>query len=731
MLHYKWTHAEIQTQTDVMKFMEFYRSVKPKVGAFDTESNGLHIIKCRPFLFQFGFITTNNLGYTWLVDLTMQGAKQIMQQLVLSLQSLDILLAHNTKFDLHMLENYGTPYKGTNLSDTQFYIRHAFDHIPIQRGGPSLKLKDFSAKYITPDAKAHEKLLKLEQKNLAKVYNAKLTKAMSDTRIDPPKELGAKTWTLGALKNFFKDITNSPSDFHHIELVRTYLAWWNSLPYDLRVNVVGIVKSKDIPYTMLNIDVVKQYAHLDIVYTLEIYALTQPTIEARGTQNAIDFENKAMIPFYNMERVGFKLDRQYILESEIRMKNHILLLQDKFKQIAQADITVNQSNEIIKVFARLGVNIASTGNEVLQAQAYVLKQKEGTEEALELIALISSLRTLKKWMTTYLQRLRLAFRYGTDRIYTQIHSVGTVSGRVSSDFQQFPKGGIVDEDGNELFNPRRAVIVDDIYNKIIYLDYSQIELRIQALYTILLGEGDLNLCRAYMPYKCFNKDNIYFDYENQEHLKNYIELGPWYHAEDKVEWHPVDVHGATTKAAFEITEDHPDFKKLRGLGKRVNFAKNYGAQQNRIAIMFPNEDAETVERIDQGYYKAFPGIKIYQDYCYDLGLYQPYATNLYGYRYWNVNGHNLINMLIQGSSAYLLKEKIIDVHNMLATGRFKSRMQMNIHDEISFEVHPDDNLPLLIHELLDILQKMEGTKIPIIADVEETVTNWADKYDVK
>ena len=194
--------------------------------------------------------------------------------------------------------------------------------------------------------------------------------------------------------------------------------------------------------------------------------------------------------------------------------------------------------------------------------------------------------------------------------------------------------------------------VPDGYKAIIYLDYSQIELRLQAMYTILVGHPDLNLCRAYMPYQChayFNSYKgklvgteiqytaveptiIHFDYNIKAHIKHAYDID-WYLDESpEVKWTPTDVHGATTKAAFNIDETDEHYHDLRYIGKRVNFAKNYGAQRGKIAEMFPEYSDEDITRIDGAYYLAFPGIKHYHDYCYRLANQQPYATNLFGLR---------------------------------------------------------------------------------------------------
>ena len=191
----------------------------------------------------------------------------------------------------------------------------------------------------------------------------------------------------------------------------------------------------------------------------------------------------------------------------------------------------------------------------------------------------------------------------------------------------------------------------------------------------------------------------------------------------------MDVHGATTKVAFDIDESHPDFHRLRYIGKRVNFAKNYGAQRGEIAEMFPEYDDEQIDKIDAAYYKAFPGVKEYHNYCYQLAQQQPYAQNLFGVKYYNVSGHNLINMLIQGTGAYFLKSKIVKVYNYLKEHNCKSRLQMQIHDELSFEWHKDDDISIF-YDIKAIMEDWDDTLIPIVADMEVTKTNWAEKVEV-
>jgi DNA polymerase I len=232
-----------------------------------------------------------------------------------------------------------------------------------------------------------------------------------------------------------------------------------------------------------------------------------------------------------------------------------------------------------------------------------------------------------------------------------------------------------------------------------------------------------------MPYECTH-EGVVFDYNNPEHIKNAY-TWEWLRNEDQQPWTPTDVHAATTHVAFPELDTHSDeFKKLRGkVGKRVNFAKNYGAQFNRIKQMFPDYDDETIHKIDDAYYKAFPGVKAYHQYCYELANQCSYATNLFGVRYYGLTGHKLINTLIQGSGAYFLKLKMIQVHNYLKENNYKSRYQMNIHDEMSFEIYKGEEH--ILYDIQKIMQVFDDTLVPIVADMEVSTTTWAEKKEVE
>ena len=720
MLQCRWNLQHIQTNKQASAMAQLFESIVPKVGAFDTETTGLNIALDNPFLYQFGFIDNEaKQGYAYAVDIERQPelAKQVINYWQDRAASyLQIYLAHNIKYDLHMMDNYGAPYKYENVSDTLFYIRYAHDALTPNFGGPPLALKDYAAKYIDISAKSHEKLLDQEKTAISSQLNIKLKQRLKGV------------CSTAELKELFKDPIMDIDDLPaHIKPI--YLDWLHQdVPIWLQHKVTSVVTSDMIPYNKLDRKQVIHYGLYDIVWVLEAYLKTKDVVEARGNMKGIEIENKLIMPLFEMEKTGFKADVEYLKESRIRLKDYIIEQRAKLYAIAGQTFAIGQHALIKQIFKeKFNLELPSTSKDNLDLTKSNLQRKNENPEAIEFIRLIEELRTLEKWYSVYIMRFVKDLR-NTNRLYTTINQVGTVSGRVTSDFQQFPKGGITTYDGKELFKPRRMVQVSGgDYDGIVYLDYSQIELRFQALYTILVGEPDLNLCRAYMPYKCHKADGTPFDYNKPECIKTWNE--EWFLDEepDKL-WTPTDVHGATTKAAFDIDETHPDFHDLRYIGKRVNFAKNYGAQYGKICQMFPDRTPEECRKIDAAYYTAFPGVKAYHNYCYQRASEFACTQNLFNIHYYGVTGHKLINMLVQGSAAFYLKLKIIELYEYMKANNIKSKIQMQIHDELSWEKHKSEDT--VFFEFKRIMEDWDDALVPVVADMELTRTTWAEKFEV-
>lgn len=719
---FKYKHFDIVCSQDLDNMIELFQSTSNKIiaSAFDTETTGLHIIYDKPFLFQFGWCTTDGIGYTFIVDLeqTPQLATRTITVWNTLAAQTSIYLGHNVKFDLNMLHNIGLPYTANNVSDTMFWIRWSSDAVQEKYGGAPLGLKAFAQRYVNISARDMDKKLKEERTQIAKNYNNKLKKRMH--------------WTTKQVDEFFKDKLVTAEDLPPA-LQKVYNDWLTlDLPLYLQHKVRGRVESEDIPYNKLNRANVHYYGHLDVVWTLETYMKCKEPAEYRHNINTIKMEENLIYPLIRMERIGFKIDYQYLCQAEKDIKVYTLQRRKDLSVLAGRTVKVSQSAVLLDILQNtFDLDVTTTNADILSRVCSDLKRSGENPQAVDFIETLQELRTLEKWYSTYIIRFMNNYRPEDGKLYTDFKQTGTVSGRSSSDFQQFPKDNIVTIDGRVLFSPRQLVLAqDEDFKAIVYLDYSQIELRLQAFYTILVGHPDLNLCRAYMPYKCHKMDGTPFETTNRECIIHAYDMDWFYDEKPKELWTPTDVHGATTELAFHVTREDESFHALRYKGKRVNFAKNYGAQYSKIKEMFPEYTDAECHVIDDAYYKAFPGVKAYHEYCYKMAESQPYIENLFGGRYYGTSGHKLINLLVQGTGAYYLKWKIVQVDQYLREHHCKSQLMMQIHDELQFKMHKDDD-PQIFFDIKHIMEDWEDTQVPIIADMEVTTTNWAEKYEVE
>jgi len=703
----------------------------PEVGGFDTETTGLNIKYDRPFVFVCGFLSTDGKsGTTFAVDLqkTPAIAAKFIPMWYRYAANFKKYFAHNVKFDLHMMKNAGFEYNVNNVSDTMFYIRHGMDHIPERFGGPSLKLKVFASQYISRSALQYEKNLKKDLAKIAKFYNLKLMTRLKPYGA-PPAKYSAKSYTMSVIEDMFKDCTFEIEDLPE-DIRQEYSDWFTlDLPLFLQKCVHGLVETDDIPYTQADRNILIQYAHWDVIFMLETFDKLAPIVKNRDTINAIEIEERLIYPFLRMEATGFKIDVEYLEECRIKIRQYIRKQRQELFNLAGREFKVGQ-HALIKdmLNSDFDLNTESVGDEELQLLKNNLIIAHEKPDAVKFITLLQELKTLEKWYGVYILRFQNQL-HGSNYIYTQINQVGAVSGRVSSDFQQFPRDGIKDINGEILFLPRKIVLAEgNGFDRHYCIDYSQIELRIQAIYTILVGSPDLNLCRAYMPYQCINSVGVEFDYKNPLHVLHWNDT--WFLKEAPTErWVPTDVHAATTKIALGIDEKDPMFNKQRStVGKRVNFAKNYGAGWGRMRQMFPEKTPEEITQINDSYYTAFPGVKNYHDYCYGRAEQFSNTQNLFGIMYYNTTGHKLINLLIQGSAAFLLKLKIIAIDEYIQTHKLKTRLQMQIHDELMIMCANGEDLHM--RQIQSIMEKWEDTYVPIVAEAKVFDTNWADKKGV-
>ena len=711
---------EVKTVADIGTMQWDFVISNTRYFAYDTETTGLNFMKDKPFLIIFGF---DKNVYYW--DANFKEATYAMFKII---QSTDkMLFAHNAKYDYHMLHNIGTPIPDDiELSDSITLFRLISD---CDDDFQSMKLEKLGEKYVDPDAKfaGHEikKMLehmKAERKKMVCNNYKLLTGEKSYT----------KAWEV--FSNRVRFITKYNECFDDYK-EPTY--------YDAFLKEPELVKK----YAVDDVVIILEFLDkVGTIYAKKYWDYNTNSIDTRTWKR----ENKLIRGIATMERNGFKVDVDYLIKSHYKIEKFRELLYDKLHSLTKDTWKVGQHAEIKKFFLKeFGLELEKSDKKAIQQ----LSHNENKTIA-EIAKLIIKLRTVDKWLSTYIDGIlnKIVEVDGEWRLYTSINNNGTVSGRVSCDLQQMPKYAInetdddnelllddslTDDDGVELFHPRKFIIPSDGY-KLYFEDFSQMELRIQAYYTILTGHTDYNLCRAYMPYDCytiepFMNDRVFFDYKNPKHIKHSYDW-KWYN-KDGTEWEPTDLHTKTTLTAFPEFADKTDTKefkkKWRYLGKSTNFAKNYGCGAKTLASNL-NIDLDTATKLSDAYNNAYPGVIEYQKAVQaELNL-KGFVTNLYGRRYYiekSTNFYKGNNYLIQGTGADALKEAEIKICEYLKDK--KSRFILPIHDELAIEVAPEEEsyVPKTVKEMLescgDVIKYL-----PMIVEVEATETNWSEKHEV-
>lgn len=432
---------------------------KPDFIAYDTETDGLNIIKSKPFLVSMGFNKTvitmeynaevmNMLWKMYLLPIKETGK---------SLQDNDNFLglfAHNGKFDYHMVEN-----GGSKIPDE---IR-LYDSITIARlteytdERASMSLETLGGKYVDEESKFAGKIIK----DIVKKINLERRKKLRDDLMKSFPDDGFSTVTksgkfksTGKLSKLIEDYDKNRTKFVNDD--------------------DKYFKFIDEHYTPANYqdaynqdpELVRSYAADDIVIMLEYMNKAIPTLRKVDEGLVVlNREGKLIRAVATMEKAGLKVDVNYVLRCRKEMCNYRDLLYMELNLYTGLDFTVSQHDFIKKfLYTKYGIKTDKADEKALK----YIREKTDNDEVKDICSNILELRTLDKWISTYVDGKLNSLIYNENtksyRIYTDINNNGAVSGRVSCDMQQQPKEALSDRDGNELFHPRRMFICDDGYS---------------------------------------------------------------------------------------------------------------------------------------------------------------------------------------------------------------------------------------------------------------------------
>jgi DNA polymerase-1 len=658
-----------------------------KIDMSKRDASNIDIMHDRPFLLQYGFNKDVYLHDFRIGEDFKNKALECFNECV---ERSKLALGHNVKFDINMLQNVGYEWHTDNVCDTMSIARLGLESKCEREGGHSMGLKPLASRLLGSNYSSAGK---------------ELDEALRDIWEDKLRLLAKLLKPYGIsrrqINDTLKDVTGS---------LDTYSEEVQNIWYNWNIN-------SRVSYADVNKELLYKYSAVDVILVLELTKLLLPVVVDKCQMPVLKREMQLIMPLVRMERTGYTVDKNYLIRCKQALIFEVNAIKEINYGICGEYIAPNQHQAIKDMLLKkFGYTLESTDKNKMHIA--IQMDKSMPEEVKKYLDNVMYLRTLEKWIATYINPMLYRLNaFGDTKVYTMYNPNGAVSGRFTSNFQQFPKNAIYSKLGDfELFHPRKMFVVDKDYPEMAYIDYSQVELRLQAEYTYHCtnGYGDINMIRAYKPFRCYSEGD------------------KWYHEEDGTEWKGIDLHTQSTTMAFpDVDVNSPEFKKLRYIGKRVNFALIYGASLRKVQEAVADADPEIVAKLYNGFHQRFKDVATYGKWVSSQWVNNGgYVTNLLGRRYYlndSKDIYKLNNYLIQGSAADAIKTVIIRIDKMLREGGYKSRLQGCIHDELCVCVAEGEHD--VIYKIQWLMENTVKTFVPIVAEIEVTNTTWADKHE--
>jgi DNA polymerase-1 len=409
----------------------------------------------------------------------------------------------------------------------------------------------------------------------------------------------------------------------------------------------------------------KEYAAEDADITLQLKQVFVPLLADKNVGRVFNEVENPLVPVLtDMEFEGVKIDIEFLKNYSKELEKDAKVFEENVYKTAGVRFNLASPKQLGEVlFDKLKIDPKAkktktgqyaTGEEVLQKLA---ANNPIVEDIL-------GYRELTKLKSTYVDALPEIINSKTGRVHTSYAQAVAVTGRLSSNNPNLQNIPIRSDRGREI---RKAFIPRDANHVLVSADYSQIELRIVAAIS-----GDPNMCEAFKAGK--------------------------------------DIHTATAAKVYNVAEEEVT-KEMRYKAKSVNFGIIYGQGAFGLAENLRISRAEAKEIIDN-YKKEFVGITSYMDNTINFAKENGFVETLMGRKRWlkdigsanfTVRGfaeRNAVNSPIQGTAADMIKLAMIRIHQAIKDAGLKSKMILQVHDELVFDALPEE-LELLKPIILD------------------------------
>ena len=424
---------------------------------------------------------------------------------------------------------------------------------------------------------------------------------------------------------------------------------------------------------------VYEYAAEDADITLQLKEVLEPKLQEVGAVQLFhNIEMPLVRVLADMELSGVRLDTTSLKETEQIFNERMKQYEEHAYELAGKQFNISSPKQVGEILFDT-MHIVEKPKKTKSGQ-YVTSQDvlEQLRPNAPIISDILNYRALKKLLGTYVEALPKLINAHTGHIHTSFNQAVTSTGRLSSSDPNLQNIPVREDDGKEI----RKCFIPEPGCLFFSADYSQIELRIMAHLS-----GDEHMIEAFCS--------------------------------------GLDIHRATAAKIWHIDpEDVSDAQRKKA--KQANFGIIYGITTYGLAQRMGIDNSEARQLI-QDYFKTFPKVKAYMEHAKALAREKGYAETLFGRRRYlpdiqSANGtvrgfaeRNAINAPIQGTEADIIKIAMIRIHRRFREEGIRSKMILQVHDELNFSVYPDEK------ERVEkiVIEEMQGAcqlTVPLLAD---------------
>lgn len=479
-----------------------------------------------------------------------------------------------------------------------------------------------------------------------------------------------------------------PDQRHNMDTLALNYLHYQPVPIE---KLIGKKGKNQLNMRMVDVETIKEYAAEDADITWQLAQTFAPMLKETGTDELFYKTEMPLVPVLaSMEAEGVNLDIPALESFNEQLTDEVEQMEVEIFRQAGTEFNISSPKQLGEVlFERLQLSSKpkktktgqySTGEDVLVKLAY---KHPIVEKILEY-------RSLTKLKSTYVDVLPQLVNPRDGRIHTSYNQAVAATGRLSSNNPNLQNIPIRTQRGREI---RKAFIPRNEDYTLLAADYSQIELRIIA-----------HLSKDAAMMEAFQQG--------------------------------MDIHIATASRVYGVPPKDVS-KEMRRHAKTVNFGIIYGISafglSERLGI--PRKEAAT---IINSYFEKYPGIHQYMETTKEFARQHGYVETILGRRRYLKDIHsanavvrgyaerNAINAPIQGSSADMIKIAMIDIFNEIERLNLKSRMILQVHDELVFDAHQDEveTLKALVEDKMIHAMELD---VPLVVDIN-TGNNWLEAH---